>query len=145
MSLTATETNRLTGANPNLDATDAAILRTAVDLHDVTTRPQVGDLLRFPDGSYRRIASDLTKYDPTWGYQPSSPRFGESFHLSSTGAMSHSGGLASQVPADSLTDSGETIPVPAWIWHHGRSGGDNGAEVRVFVRVWDTTADAPRF
>lgn len=108
----------------DLDEQDRAILRHRQVLLDARPRIGEGDFLRFPDGTYRRVAHDWgDAVQPTVG--PTSACAGdESFHLSE-GYASFSGGLDHAIPMDRITATGETREGAVWIFHHNypRAGG----------------------
>lgn len=137
--------------NPHLDDRDltALVEQVAARHAEQTDAPAEGDLMVFTLGDdavpiVRRIASDHTKYGLD-GYQPTTGHGGVTFHLTASGFLRHSGGLCSKVPGDSLTFTGELGWAPAWVWHHGISGGGRGVDVRIPVRIFTCTAPAPSY
>jgi hypothetical protein len=127
---------RNSGGGIPLDARDAAILAARVAAFDPTEGPRVGDYVHFIDGVKRQIS-----YEWPDGVQTSD---GGSFYLGE-GYMSFSGGLYTSVPTETLTlMEGTTREASAWFFHHDRWTAHNAVHVRVSVRVWMSSAKAPK-
>lgn len=124
---------------PEIDERDQALLAQRIAAMDACPGPRVGDVVRFADGVTRRISYDWSEWDG--GLQTSDSG---SYHLSASGHVSMSGSLFGTVPAESLTESGETMQAPVWFFHHDQAKAHNGVDVMVAFRVFDCTLDAPR-
>ena len=120
----------------SLDERDQAYLREATAARAAMVEPLQGDVIRFADGTERRISH-------VWPDSIQSAT-GGSYHFARSGHMSYSGSLFVGVPADSLTLTDETAQVPAWFFHHGWAKAHNGVNVVATVRVWQSSADAPQ-
>jgi hypothetical protein len=118
-----------------LDDRDKAILAVRVAAFNSTEGPRVGDYVRFADGVTRRIS-----YVWPDGIQTSD---GGSFYLGN-GCMSFSGTLYTHVPTETLTLTKETRDASAWFFHHDLWEAHNSVHVHVSVRVWISSATAPR-
>lgn len=119
-----------------LDERDRAYLIEATAARAAMLEPLQGDVIRFADGIERRISH-------VWPDSIQSAT-GGSYHFSRSGHMSYSGSLFVGVPAESLTLTDETAEVRAWFFHHGWAKAHNGIDVTAPVRVWQSTADAPK-
>lgn len=124
------------GRDIPLDDRDAAILAARVAAFDPVEGPRVGDYVHFNDGVTRQIS-----YVWPDSVQTSD---GGSFYLGK-GYMSFSGGLYTAVPTETLTlVEGVTREAGAWFFHHDHWTAHNDVHVRVPVRVWMSSAKAPR-
>lgn len=133
---------------PALDDTDAELLAAHVSarLDTFTGVPREGDLIEFTNGLCSRIAADHSRYGLD-GFQPGTLGLSTGrLHLAASGHLSYSGTLSTVIPSAEFTDTGTHQWAPAWIWHHGRSGGGRGRDVTIPVRAWSVPAEhAPRF
>jgi hypothetical protein len=138
--MTKTETKSIrrtwnVGRGPSFDDRDAAILAARVAAFDPVEGPRVGDYVEFIDGVTRQIS-----YVWPDGVQTSD---GGSFYLGD-GYMSFSGGLYPTVPTETLTLTDDVRETWAWFFHHDDWTGDNDVHVPVLMRVWKSTAKAPK-
>lgn len=124
-----------------LDQKDKEILTARVAAFDPNQGPRVGDYVDFADG-ISRLISHVWEDGPGWlgGVQTSD---GGSFYLGD-GYMSFSGSLYNSVPHETLTLTEGTRVTGAWFFHHNWHTADNGVEVMVPMRVWKSTAIAPK-
>lgn len=118
------------------DDKDMALVAERQAKRDTFTTPDEGDVVVFADGTRYRISH-------VWpdGVQTSA---GGSWHWGASGHMSFSGGLFPSVPRDTLTDTGERETVNAWIFHHDLASAHRSVTVPASVKVWQSTAAAPR-
>jgi hypothetical protein len=124
-----------------LDKKDQEILAARVAAFDPTEGPRVGDYVEFADGIIRLI-SHVWADDAEWrgGVQTSD---GGSFYLGD-GYMSFSGGLYMSVPHESLTLTEDTRETRVWFFHHDYHTAHNGIDALITMRVWKSTATAPK-
>jgi hypothetical protein len=122
------------------DTQDAALIADRMAALKARKGPQVGEFVRFADGTMRRISYHWTD-DAGWdgGVQTSD---GGSFHLGEYG-ISFSGSLYSTIPTDELKPTDETLPGSVWVFHHGFPGAGRGVDTRVDMRVWTYDGNAP--
>ncbi len=121
--------------NITLDNRDKAILAARVPAFDPTESPRVGDYVDFTDDVTRRISQMWPDHVQTSD--------GGSFYLG-VGRMSFSGSLYTSVPTETLTLTEGTREASAWFFHHDDRTAHNGIDVCVLMRVWVSSAKAPR-
>lgn len=119
-----------------LDEIDRGIVADRMAAFDSRPGPRVGDYVRFADGVVHRFS-----HDHGYSLQTST---GGSFHLLASGGMNFSGSLYPGVSRDTLTDTGETAPGRAWIFHHDWWKAHNAVDIAVPVRVFDCTLTSER-
>jgi hypothetical protein len=124
-----------------LDKKDQDILAARVAAFDPTEGPRVGDHVEFADGVIRLISYVWTD-GAEWlgGVQTSD---GGSFYLGH-GRMQFSGSLYMSVPHETLTLTEDTRETRAWFFHHDYHTAHNGIDVPVTMRLWKSTATAPK-
>jgi hypothetical protein len=119
-----------------LDDRDQAILAARVAAFDPTEGPREGDYVDFADGVTRQIS-----YVCPDGVQTSD---NGRFYLGK-GYLSFSGGHYGAVPTETLTlIEGVTREAWAWFFHHDHRVAHNDIDVRVLMRVWISSAKAPK-
>jgi hypothetical protein len=92
---------------------------------------QIGDYVRFADGTLERISEPLPE-----GRAQTSPD--ARFQLREHGqCYCTSGSHNEAIALSSLRASGERLLGEAWIWHHYRKGADNGVAFHVAFAVFD--------
>jgi hypothetical protein len=122
--------------NTALDDRDQAILSARVAAFDPTEGPREGDYVDFADGVTRWISY-------VWPNDVQTSDDG-SFYLGD-GYMSFSGALYMPVPTKTLTLTETTREASAWFFHHDHRTAHNGVDVRVSMRVWISSAKAPKW
>jgi hypothetical protein len=118
-----------------LDDRDQAILTARVAAFDPTEGPRVGDYIDFADGVTRQISY-------VWPDDVQTSDSGRNYL--GNGYMSFSGGLYTPVPTKTLTLTETTRETSAWFFHHDHRTAYNGVNVRVSMRVWISSAKAPK-
>lgn len=103
--------------------------------------PLCGDVVEFASGEQLRISHIWRGPDGTPGRIQTSPE--GSWYWCDTGDMSFSGRLDSPFPAYSLTPTGRTAAVDAWIFHHDLQSAHRGVTVPAQVTVWAATVNTP--
>lgn len=148
--MTNTITPQITGADPQVPGWSADHERFTPDERDIAlltdrqaarlARPEMleGDYVQFSDGQTRRVS-----YVNTFGEGSVQTSRGGSWHISSTGAGSFSGGLDNSVPYRSLTDTKQWRIASFWFFHHEHRTAFNAVHVKVYVRVWTCDLPAP--
>ena len=118
----------------HLDDRDVEIVASRLEALRGRVGPQVGDYVRFSDGTLRRI-SHHWRDDEGWdgGVQTSD---GGSFYLSDHGC-SFSGSLRPSIPTDRLQATDEMVAGRAWIFHHDMHQAHNGVDFEVPFRVFE--------
>lgn len=117
-----------------LDDRDAAILVERLAKLNARKGPQVGEFVRFSDGTVRRFSYHW-RDDEGWdgGMQTSDEG---SFHLGRCG-VSFSGSLYSCLPTERMRATDETMMGRVWFFHHDHMTAHNGVDVQVPLRVWE--------
>lgn len=118
----------------HLDAVDQGLVEGRLAKMRDNPQPQVGDWVRFADGTERRISYHWTD-GAGWdgGVQTSK---GGSFHLGEHGC-SFSGSLYSSIPTEELRPTDERKDAAAWIFHHDFQVKDGGVYFDAPFRVWE--------
>jgi hypothetical protein len=114
--------------NSHLSQHDQDFLALAFEARKSRKLPEVGDFIRFQDGSLRRISASYED-----AHQHS--RCG-SFYLGAKGYSSFSGGLDRSVKQEAMELTEETQEGTFWIWKDGVSGAGRGVNVSLPCRVW---------
>lgn len=121
-----------------LDETDQAILSTRQAKYNTEHDVQVGEFIRFSDGTIRRIS-----YIWPDGVQSTDNRFGPmSFYLGD-GYVSYSGSLYRCVPRDSLKLTNEKESGGFWFFHHDFPTAHNGVDFMIPCRIWESSELPP--
>lgn len=120
--------------NALVDERNAQLVAERMEELESQGGPQVGEYVRFLDGTLRRISYHW-KDGEGWdgGVQTSD---GGSFHLGRHG-VSFSGSLYSAIPTEALRETDETLPASVWVFHHDFAGAGRGVDTSVEMRVWD--------
>jgi len=125
---------------PKFDEKDGKILKlraVAYDRGDPVGLPHVGDWIRFPDGTHKRVAH-------VWGeeytdgeaiIQPTWPGAEGSFYLGDD-YVSHSGGLESGIPLSRFALTDDRRDGDFWFFHHDWHTAHNGVHFTLPCRVW---------
>lgn len=115
-----------------LDATDRGIRMQCQFKRNNLTGPLTGDILRFSNGTERRIAQMYEDcFQPTATDRPS-------FGLDpKTGRASMSGGLDTAISLTRLRPTAAKAPAQFWFFSHGRVRAFNGVNVELDVNVWE--------
>ncbi|HEU0196153.1 MAG TPA: hypothetical protein VFQ88_02925 [Nevskiaceae bacterium] len=118
------------------DEQDQALLQRRQDGLNARSRIGVGDFLRFPDGSFRRVAHDWgDSVQPTVG--GSHPCVGdESFYLDAEGGASFSGSLGQALPVTNIAATNETRDGTVWFFHHNYPCAGGGVHASARFRVF---------
>lgn len=126
---------------PKFDDRDQEILTKRQALFTARKYPKVGDFIRFPNGTMKRIAHVWTDDNnrAEW-IQPTAGNGDTSFYLGD-GYMSFSGSLNSAIYAENFTETAETMQGSAWFFHHDFAQAHNGVYVKVNCRVWNCNKD----
>ncbi len=125
--------------HPKFDERDAEILttRSAALMNNPIN---VGDFVRFADGTTRRISYIWTDGEGNMLPNAIQTSAGGSFYLGKLdngGAyVSFSGSLYRGAPFESLTDTGDTFDGDVWFFHHDYATAHNGVHCRAKFRVW---------
>jgi len=100
----------------------------------------VGDFVRFTDGTTRRVSYIWRdEEERLFGIQTSDSG---SFYLSD-GYVSFSGSLKRSVPYESLEDTGDTHDGEVWFFDHDWHRAHAGVPCMVKFRVWHCSQEAP--
>ncbi len=125
---------------PKFDERDAEIVATRAAT--LAANPiNVGDFIRFADGTTRRVSYIWPGDDDAPGSIQTSA--GGSYYLGD-GYVSFSGALFIGVPFASLTDTGDTFDGDVWIFHHDHACAHNGVHTTIKFRVWHCNLPAER-
>ena len=117
--------------NQHLSQRDQDFLALALSARNTRNHPEVGDYIRFQDGSLRRISynhGDKCQHSVSG-----------SFYLNSSGHSSFSGGLDAGVKVEAMELMEEVKDGSFWIWRDGRVGAGCGVDVSMPCRVWSYT------
>lgn len=109
------------------DDIDLKLAQSAYKCYRANSSPQVGDYVII-DGNYYRFS-----YDWHTAIQYST---GGSWHLSTKGFASFSGGLESPISKSRIKRTIETKNAIFWMWHHNHSGARQSVYVIMPVRVF---------
>lgn len=133
--MTMTTAPEIVGGDPYVepDERDAAILTQRVALLDEIDGPRVGDFVRYPDWTVRRIShvwdfgdgDDITVQTSNGG----------SFYLGA-GYVSFSGSLFPGIPGSTLTLTDELAMGAVWFFHHDHHRAHNAVQASVPFRVF---------
>lgn len=120
----------------NLDEKDQAIFTERLAALAARTVIKVGDFIRLPDGTIKRVAHVWT--DDFHAPELVQPTFGKdgSYYLGK-GYASYSGGLNIGIPAEKFTATNETLPGYVWFFHHDYHTGDNAVYAKAEFPVWN--------
>lgn len=115
----------------HLDARDRATIAIRMAHRLGRHAPEIGDYVRFPDGTLERISEPLTD-----GHAQTSRD--ARFQLREHGTCYCTSGSHNRpVALGSLRPTRERLFGDAWIWHHDRRAAGNGVEFRVAFKVFD--------
>lgn len=117
--------------NEKLSNDDRVIMRRRAKKRAKREGPQIGDIVRMPDGQEARIA-----YLWPSSFQPTPGIFHGSFHLTRSGGGSHSGALQPSISYDRLIDTTKTREAEFWFFSGGTWRAHNGVKCMVPVKVW---------
>jgi hypothetical protein len=117
--------------NHHLDARNTAIAVTTQAARENMTGPRIGDFIEMTDGSLQRFCNK-TKH----GMQTTE---GGSFHVTSTGTASYSGGLNPPQMMERIEDTGATKRGRFWFFSHAIAGAGRGVDVFLPCRVYRLT------
>ncbi|TQM89800.1 hypothetical protein [Roseinatronobacter monicus] len=115
----------------HLDARNTAIAVTTQAAREQMTGPRIGDFIEMTDGSLQRFCNK-TKH----GMQTTE---GGSFHVTSTGTASYSGGLNPPQMMERIEDTGATKRGRFWFFSHAIAGAGRGVDVFLPCRVYRLT------
>lgn len=121
-----------------MDEQDTQILARRQAQLDARTEAKAGDIIRFPDGTIKRMAHVWTDENgKAESIQPSSHDGDSCCYLGEGGYQSYSGGLLPGIDARKFTRTTETMEGSAWFFHHDYARAHNGIDVKVTLPVWD--------
>lgn len=94
----------------------------------------VGDIVINEEGLRARVAHVWDDSIQTTSFNKEGT--GGSFHLYSSGNMSHSGSLESGIDRRLFMDTHTKEKGACWFFHHGESGAHRDVQTEIYVRVW---------
>lgn len=100
---------------------------------ELPERPLVGDWVRLPDDSMRRVTHDWDdRLQLTSGSFPGDA----SFHIDREGYCSFSGSLSQAIPLEHFTVTDEAKDGSCWFFSNDWAYAHSGVYIRVPFRVW---------
>lgn len=121
------------------DRRDAEIVERRRQAYNNLTGVVVGDYVRFPCGTLRRVGY---VWDEGAHQDVQTTDIGN-FHLLDSGRCSFSGNLYNSIPADRLKPTEEKLPGKIWIFHHDCPGEGRAVTGYILFRVWQSADPAP--
>lgn len=113
-----------------LDKQDADIIKTRMGKRVMLSGPQVGDYVRFMDGTEQRISY-------VWEKSFQVEANVGSYYLLKSGHLSMSGAHFPALDVRILKRVDQTREGEAWIFHHDQHTKDNGVYFLAQFRVWE--------
>ncbi|MEB3023339.1 MULTISPECIES: hypothetical protein [Mycolicibacter] len=117
--------------------------RDALSAENGGLNPLCGDIVEFPTGEQLRISYVWPGPDGGPGGIQTSYDGSGRWYWSNSGDMDFSGSLNSSIPAETLSPTGKTAPVTAWIFHHDLKSAHRSVDLTAQVAVWTTTTAIP--
>jgi hypothetical protein len=134
---------------PEFDKQDAKLLERRQAKFTRKTTPQVGDFVRFKDGTIRRI-SYVWDFEDEEARVQTADAMGGSYYLgdfldhwepSDDCYVCYSGGLYPGIPANTLKLTDERKEGWFWFFHHDQAEAHNGVDCTMPCRVWECSLE----